>query len=862
MRNSFETKSRSWIELESKGCTDPLRVLVRRSSRILAAVMASALLLASILAPMLAPARASGSLQAKDGSDDYDASLNRFVDELARYRGARGEASSAALEASAREMCERFERCEALAIVEYYRALSPEERHAGWLADQRYREIWASVSALGASPEETRNWKQQRTQVLGELRELIELSLDRPDFVPAAQALALASSIETRQVEKDTTLDEETRRSLESAARKDATYAIELFARAGQSRPQLEPIWTLGQLALLGGDTATARKRFDECIDLAERVRRTDFRLKGLEGLLATARWLGDAREQDQIMLELARVAGPDSIWSVRREWATRLLSQDHAREALEQLEQTPPNESWSVSDASEWNLLAGSARLRLGNLSAARAHFERLQDLDREMAVLALGMLAIHEHRPESAIELLQPLLEQNLALQTRERTHSLLGEAMLATGDEASAIEHLRTSVTLALSGERDVMRAGVPDNWKGSAVGERLGLHTIALLAEAIASSGEVVEAVSVAENTQSRYLREPDTRIDADSVLRWAAHAELGLVTWVVGHDFTFVGFVGPDGRTSTARIPHGRVGLERAVRRLREAALARNSDPRLEDLSREISTALLPRPIANELRRASTMSGPSPRLLVLAHGPTELLPFELLPWEEIAGRDDVVVVALPGLPTPDPGRCEVSYVERPWRLLGSPLEAGGTDDLRGAREELTQVATLRPGSTAWLGARFTPDALDEALRSGDPIHIATHFVHESARPADRRWRVALATSTGGYDEDKAFKAAPRLPIVVLSGCGSGDGEFVDAEGQWGLARMLLKSGTRNVVVTQWPVEDSAATAFGVAFHRALLSGCGPSRAVAQARRELAAAGLPPADWAAFRLLGRD
>ena len=99
-------------------------------------------------------------------------------------------------------------------------------------------------------------------------------------------------------------------------------------------------------------------------------------------------------------------------------------------------------------------------------------------------------------------------------------------------------------------------------------------------------------------------------------------------------------------------------------------------------------------------------------------------------------------------------------------------------------------------------------------------------------------------------------------APSLPLAVLAACWSGGGDYVDAEGLFGMARAFLESGTRNVLVTQWPVEDGAAAWFGLAFHRGLLAGRSPARAAAAARGEMAAAGFAPADWAAFRLLGRD
>src|SRR6185503_13872129 len=98
----------------------------------------------------------------------------------------------------------------------------------------------------------------------------------------------------------------------------------------------------------------------------------------------------------------------------------------------------------------------------------------------------------------------------------------------------------------------------------------------------------------------------------------------------------------------------------------------------------------------------------------------------------------------------------------------------------------------------------------------------------------------------------------LEAKPKLPLAVLSACETAEGRFVDAEGLQGIARAFLESGTRNLLVTLWPVEDGAARDFATAFHRALLAGELPADAAASARANLVRKGLPAADWAAFRM----
>ena len=101
-----------------------------------------------------------------------------------------------------------------------------------------------------------------------------------------------------------------------------------------------------------------------------------------------------------------------------------------------------------------------------------------------------------------------------------------------------------------------------------------------------------------------------------------------------------------------------------------------------------------------------------------------------------------------------------------------------------------------------------------------------------------------------------------EAKPNLPLAVLDACETAGGGFVDGEGLQGISRAFLESGTRNLIVTLWPVDDRVALAFAVAVHRALIKGERPSEATASARNALRTSGNSPADWAAFRAVARD
>jgi CHAT domain-containing protein len=176
-------------------------------------------------------------------------------------------------------------------------------------------------------------------------------------------------------------------------------------------------------------------------------------------------------------------------------------------------------------------------------------------------------------------------------------------------------------------------------------------------------------------------------------------------------------------------------------------------------------------------------------------------------------------------------------------------------------LPGARAELAALADLHAGSISLCADAFDREAMQRALRGGRPLHVATHLV-PGCFSRSRLAGVGMVLSGGElFCPAEVREAAPRLPLVVLSGCESQGGRFVDAEGLHGVARAFLESGTRNLLVTLWPVEDGAAKAFALAFHRELAAGALPSHA-ARAARATVARRHPAAEWAAFRLSGRD
>jgi CHAT domain-containing protein len=245
-----------------------------------------------------------------------------------------------------------------------------------------------------------------------------------------------------------------------------------------------------------------------------------------------------------------------------------------------------------------------------------------------------------------------------------------------------------------------------------------------------------------------------------------------------------------------------------------------------------------------------------MSGPG-RLLVLAHGPLERMPFDLMP---LAERGAVSV--LPGLADSTPGAVLDPKALAEWSIFGDPASVDGSDLLPGARAEVESLALL-VGGRAQTGDAFDREALLGALRSGRALHIATHLVTDCSGDQNKSGEAGLLLARDTFFCSREIREeAHGLPIAVLAACQTAEGSFNDSQALASVSNAFLGSGTRNLCVTLWPIEDGAARRWSEAFHKTLAKGSRPSEAALVARDTLRREGVPVSEWAAFRFAGRD
>ncbi len=186
----------------------------------------------------------------------------------------------------------------------------------------------------------------------------------------------------------------------------------------------------------------------------------------------------------------------------------------------------------------------------------------------------------------------------------------------------------------------------------------------------------------------------------------------------------------------------------------------------------------------------------------------------------------------------------------------------PLVFGysGQGHLQHALEEaklLTNILDAR----CYLEEEATIARLSEQAPGSPIIHLATHGYSRLDAPNFS----AVSLADGRFNTIDAFNLDLRgCELVTLSGCETGLALSGGGDEQLGLGRAFLASGAHTLVMSLWPVEDSATSELMQRFYQNLLLGYSKVQALCEAQRVLIqgmnTAHTHPYYWAAFRLVG--
>ena len=187
-------------------------------------------------------------------------------------------------------------------------------------------------------------------------------------------------------------------------------------------------------------------------------------------------------------------------------------------------------------------------------------------------------------------------------------------------------------------------------------------------------------------------------------------------------------------------------------------------------------------------------------------------------------------------------------------------LGS-VAVEGWPPLSGTLAEVKGIANIYSGATVVKEYALTHDAVLQALRDHEIVHLATHGIYDSHAPLFSALLTSPATNQPArvslYElTDIQLKAK----LVVLSACDSGTGKLFQGDEIAGLTRTILSAGAKTVVSSLWTVDDESTALLMQAFYKELGRGRSPSTALRSAALAVRKKYPHPMFWAPFVVTG--
>jgi CHAT domain-containing protein/tetratricopeptide (TPR) repeat protein len=434
---------------------------------------------------------------------------------------------------------------------------------------------------------------------------------------------------------------------------------------------------------------------------------------------------------------------------------------------------------------------------------------------------------------------------------------------------------------------------------------AVSERARARSLLeLLLEAQANGRQDVDPTPRALNlkeTQERVLNEQT------SLIEFALGNERSYAWLVTRSTFTSVELPGREEIEQAARrlyetiTDHQLVYGESVEARMDREAKAKAALPaHVAWLSR-----LLLGPLAGKLN--------TPRLLVVADGALQYIPFQILidpdsktrllmkyeivnqpsasalalVLSEMANRtpaaNSIAVLADPVFEVNDPrirgdaagsldDSAHVLAVRRALRDAGVTPDGLHVPRLLASGREADEIMAMAPRRNSLKAVGFAANrnrVFSPELASYRIVHIATHGIINSKQPEQSGIVLSLFDQQGRSQNGflrlhEIYSLKLPADLVVLSACSTGLGKDVKGEGLIGLTRGFMYAGAAGVVASLWKVDDEATAELMRHFYAALFKkGMTPAAALRDAQLELSRQPRwqSPYYWAGFVIQGQ-
>jgi CHAT domain-containing protein len=575
------------------------------------------------------------------------------------------------------------------------------------------------------------------------------------------------------------------------------------------------------------------------------------------------------------------------------------------------------------ADEAAALRTLARTERDR-GNLARARSLLEQDLAINEALRADIYNPLsrATYFATQQSALDTYIDVLMRLHAASPGERFDVLAFES-----SERARARSLLELLTEAGAGIRQGVDVALLDRERALALEvNRKGAEQAQLLArahtpeQAAAMNKAITELESEYEHTQAQIRRtspryaaiaQPEP-LTLREIQAQVLDPETLLLEYSLGEDRSYIWAVGTDS-VSSHELPN-REEIQKASRELLDVLTTHRDHSGLSEAAQRLSEMVL-RPVASRL--------PGKRLLVVADGALQYVPFAMLPIPRAgaaAASTPLVVeheiVTLPSASTLSVMRKELASrkpAARTLALVADPVFSADDGRVSSASRLPAQKAVLAPVAETRILAHLaasptsTSDAplriprlpftrreadriravasqaetfvatdfkaskatvLGAELGSYRYVHFATHGYLDSERPGFSALVLSMVDEQGNPQDgflraNEVFNLTLPAELVVLSACQTGLGKEIRSEGLVGLTRGFMYAGAARVVVSLWSVSDKATSELMAKFYEKMLKERQrPAAALRAAQVEMwrQKQWQAPYYWAAFTLQG--
>jgi CHAT domain-containing protein len=468
---------------------------------------------------------------------------------------------------------------------------------------------------------------------------------------------------------------------------------------------------------------------------------------------------------------------------------------------------------------------------------------------------------------------ELIALLVEQHangeaLELAERSKARALMQLLVNNPGDDQVALRTTEQRERTRLQDRLFALNRDIEkEKEKQSGAGDANLVSTLESTRRAVRDDLAALDAQLAAAHPERAAARgeiSPFRLADANRVL---SDPQTAIVEYVVANQHLFAFVLTTDGSrvaVSARQVEMTAAELARRAERFRDRISAR--DFGLLDDARTLYELLIA-PIRDAIAGKS-------RIVVVPDGPLWNVPFQALHGPAGYLLEAAAISYVPSIAVlreirrfPPPGG--------PRNLLAvakSTFGPRGPSTLAPLPEAERQVRLLRgfygPDRSVSL---IDTDATESQVKAAAPhyavLHLATHGVLDESSPLYSHF--VLSSAPGNAEDDGRLEAWEIMrmkltaEVVVLAACDTGRGRIAPGEGVIGMMWALFAAGARSMVVSQFGVESTSATAMLVAFHRRLAGDRG-AKSVQLRAAALELLRTPrfahPYYWAGFILVG--